>query len=199
MRRAAYPPKVVFGNSTSITPADNYYKIYVQADEETGTQAFSYHHYFKNGVSRSMLDVFTTHSTASAFVAGSEYEIATEYNRFKLMTVTQETRQVQEDNFTTVNRASYVLALASTDFVKNELLESKAYGNTDVITSALRNTGNEVIPTDVELKAFYNYSVEDTFAYRSVNVGAWSICLVAVPAVLALVVGVVINVRRKFR
>ena len=146
-----------------------------------------------------MLDIFTTYETAYAKVAGEQYEIATEYNRFKLMTVTQESRQVQEDNFTTVNRASYVISLASTDFVKNELLESKAYGNTDVITSVLRTTGNEVVPTDVDLKAFYNYTVEDSFAYKAAKPDVWSIWLIATPAALAIVVGVVINIRRRYK
>ena len=199
MRRAAYPAKVVFGNSTSIAPADNYYKVYVQADAENGVEAFNYYHYYKNGVSRSMLDIFTTHATATAFVAGEQYEIATEHQRFKLMTVTQESRQVQEDNFTTVNRASYVISLASTDFVKNELLESKAYGNTDVITSVLRTTGNEVVPTDIDIKAFYNYNVDNSFAYRAAKPDVWSVWLIAAPAALALVVGVVINIRRRYR
>ena len=199
MRRAAYPAKVVFGNSTSISPAPNYYKIFVAADAESGTEAFNYYHYYKNGVSRSMLDVFTTHETAYAKVADEQYEIATEHNRFKLMTVTQESRQVQEDNFTTINRASYVISLASTDFLKNELLESKAYGNTDVITSVLRTTGNEVVPTDIDLKAFYNYNVTDSFAYRAVKPDVWSVWLMATPAALALIVGVVVNIRRRYK
>ena len=146
-----------------------------------------------------MLDVFTTHETAYAKVAGEQYEIATEHNRFKLMTVTQESRQVQEDNFTTINRASYVISLASTDFLKNELLESKAYGNTDVITSVLRTTGNEVVPTDIDLKAFYNYNVTDSFAYRAVKPDVWSVWLMATPAALALIVGVVVNIRRRYK
>ena len=173
--------------------------MYVQADAENGVEAFNYYHYYKNGVSRSMLDIFTTHATATAFVAGEQYEIATEHQRFKLMTVTQESRQVQEDNFTTVNRASYVISLASTDFVKNELLESKAYGNTDVITSVLRTTGNEVVPTDIDIKAFYNYNVDNSFAYRAAKPDVWSVWLIAAPAALALVVGVVINIRRRYR
>ena len=199
MRRAAYPAKVVFGNSTSITPAENYNKVYVQADEETGTSAFNYFRYYKNGVGRNMLDIFTSSASAYAEVNGEQYEIATEHQRFKLMTVTQETRQVQEDNFTTVNRASYVIALASTDFLVNEMLESRAYGNTDVITSTLRNTGNEVVPTDIDLKAFYEYGVEDSFAYRGVKPDVWSIWLIATPAAIALIVGVVVNIRRKYR
>ena len=55
MRRAAYPAKVVFGNSTSIAPADNYYKVYVQADAETGVEAFNYYHYYNFKVFYSFL------------------------------------------------------------------------------------------------------------------------------------------------
>ncbi len=199
MREAAYPAKVVFGNATAIAPADSYYKAYVAADAETGRQAFSYYRYYRNGVSRSMLDIFTTSASAYAEVGGEQYEIATELLRFKLMTITQETRQVQEDNFTTVNRASYVVALASTDFVEDEVLSSRAYGNTDVLMSVLRNTGNEVVPTDIPLKAFYEYSVADGFAYRAEKPEAWSNWLIISPAVVAIVLGVVVCVRRRYR
>lgn len=199
MRETLYPAKVVFGNSTSITPADNYFKSYVAADSETGTAAYSYYRYFKNGIGRNMLDIFTTYSSAYACVAGEQYEIATENNLFKLMTVTQEIRHVQEDNFTTVNQASYVLALSSTDFLKNEVLDSTAYGNTDVVLSALRNTSSEVIPTNVDLKAYYEYTVEDEFAYRSVEPSVWVYALWIAPALVSLVAGVVINVLRKYK
>lgn len=199
MRRAAYPAMVVFVDSTAITPSPSYYKSYVPASEENGTAAFSYYRYFKNGVGRNMLDVFTTYPTAYAEVAGEQYEIATDKNQFKLMTVTQEQRNVQEDNFTTVNQASYVICLSSTEFLTNEMLDSTAYGNTDVILSALRNTGSEVVPTDIDLKAFYEYSVESNAAYVQVNVGAWSICLWAIPAAIALIFGTVVCVRRKYK
>ena len=199
MREASYPAKVVFGNSTAITPADGYYKAYVAADEETGQGAFSYYRYYKNGVLRNMLDIFTTSSTAYAEIAGEQYEIATDLQRFKLMTVTQEERHVQEDNFTTINRASYVVALSSTDFVKNEMLSSRAYGNTDVLTAVLRGTGNEVVPTDVELKAFYQYEIVDSLAYKEANPQAWTAWLVIFPAVTVITVGVVVCVRRRYR
>ena len=146
-----------------------------------------------------MLDIFTTSSTAYAEVAGEQHEIATDLLRFKLMTVTQETRQVQEDNFTTINRASYVVALSSTDFVKNEMLSSRAYGNTDVLTAVLRGTGNEVVPTDINLKAFYEYEITDSFAYRAEKPQVWAAWLIIAPAAISLVAGVVICVRRKYR
>ena len=199
MRESGYPAKVVFGNATAISPAESYYKAYVAADQETGRQAFNYYRYYRNGVSRNMLDIFTTSASAYAEVGGEQYEIATELSRFKLMTITQETRQVQEDNFTTVNRASYVVALGSTDFCQNEVLSSRSYGNTDVLMSVLRNTGNEVVPTDIPLKAFYDYGVADSFAYRAEKPEVWSNWLIISPAVVAIALGVVVCVRRRYR
>ena len=199
MRKRAYPPKVVFGNSTAIKPADNYVKYYATADETKGTGAYEYYSYYKNGVSREMFDVFTTGISASANVNGEGYEVATSKNLFKLMTVTHELRQVQEDNFAAVDKASYVLALSSTDFLKNDILDSTAYGNTDVILSALRNTGSEIVPTNIPFKTFYEYGVEDTAAYESTNPLVWFWCLVAIPPVIATLTGTVITVIRKYR
>ena len=199
MREAVYPAKVIFGSSTAIKLAENYKKVYVRADEDAGTAAFDYYHYYKNGVSRNMHTVFMSSATAYAEIGGEQYQIATDNNRFALMTVTQETRQVQEDNFNAVNQASYVIALSSSDFARNEILESRAYGNTDVLTSTLRNLGNEVVPTNVDLKAYYQYEVEDTLAYSSIKTDAWSKWLIISPVVVALVAGVVVNVRRRYR
>ena len=199
MRERSYPPRVIFGNSTAIKPAENYLKRYVLADEESGNAAYAYHSYYKNGNSRSMLDIFTSHSTASAKIDGEIHEIATEYNLFKLMTVTQELRQVQEDNFNAVNRASYVIALASVDFLGNDVLNSTAYGNTDVVLSALRNTGNEVVPTNVDLKAIYVYNIDDNKAYNANNPTAWTRCLIIIPAILIFGIGLVVNIRRRYR
>ena len=199
MRESSYPAKVVFSNSTAISPAEGYYKAFVAADEESGQAAFSYYRYYRNGVSRSLLDIFTSSSTAYAEVAGEQYEIATELQRYKLMTVTQEERRVQEDNFTTINRASYVVALSSTDFVKNEMLTSRAYGNTDVLTAVLRGTGNEVVPTDVDIKAFYEYEIVDSLAYSAEKPLVWAAWLIIAPAIVAIAVGAAVCIRRRYR
>jgi len=199
LRERSYPPKIVFGNSTAIRPADNYYKTYSSENEETGEEAFAYYSYYKNGINRNMLDIFTSYNTASALVGNDVYEIATSYTLFKLMTVTQETRQIQDGNFSSINKASYVLALASTDFLTNEVLDSTAYGNTDVILSVLRNTGNTVVPSDTPIKGFYEYEISDEAAYLSVNPDAWFKCLVWIPMSLVFVAGIIITVRRKYK
>lgn len=199
MRERSYPPKVIFGNSGVIVPAENYIKWHVAASED-GTQGeFSYHSYYKNGNNREMLDIFTTYNTASALADGKVYEIATDIELFKLMTITQEIRNVQESNLSSVTQTSYVLALASTDFLANEALGSAAYGNTDVLLSALRNTGNEVIPTDLELKAIYEYEMADNIAYVENSPTVWFYCLTLIPLTLIFAVGVIVTVRRKYK
>ncbi|MBR3686909.1 MAG: Gldg family protein [Clostridia bacterium] len=197
MRKSAYPAKVIFGNSTAIAPADNYVRRYAAATETT--DEYVYYSYYKNGVVRTMLDVFTTYNTASALTNGEVYEIATDSNLFKLMTISQESKQIQETNLTSVTKSSYVLALASTDFLTNEVLDSKSYGNTDVLLSALRNTGNETVATDLSLKGLYVYEIKDEAAYKDCNTSAWLYCLVLIPPVLVFSAGVVITIRRKYR
>ena len=199
MRKSAYPARVVFGNATAIAPSDSYMRTWTKESEEENAPTHSYYNYYRNGINRNMLDIFTTSPTAKAEVNGEIVEVATEQSMFRLMTITQEERQVQESNYTSVNQASYVLALASTDFVKNDVLTSSAYGNTDVILSTLRNTSAEIVPADVELKAFYIYDVQDEAVYAHSRADVWFICLVAVPAVAALGVGTVINVRRRYK
>ena len=199
MRNATYPPKVVFGNSTAIVPAPNYSRSYNAENTDTGTPAYVYYFYYKNGVSRNMLDVFSTSTSASAMVNGKEYEIATEQIRFKLMTITQEVRQVQESNYSSVNQASYVIALASTDSLKNDVLNSRSYGNADIIMSTLKNTGREVIPTDLEIKGLYVYEVENQTVYESVDTATYFKCLTLIPFAVILLAGIVVTVRRKYK
>ncbi len=197
MRKSVYPAKVIFGNSTAIAPADNYVRRYATATETTSE--YVYYGYYKNGVTRTMLDVFTTYNTASALTNGEVYEIATDSNLFKLMTITQESEYVQETNLTSTTQSSYVLALASTDFLTNEVLNSKSYGNTDVLLSALRNTGNETVATNLSLKGIYVYDIKDEAALKNVNAPAWLYCLVLIPPILIFSAGIVITIRRKYR
>ena len=199
MQDRNYPPKVVFGNSAFIEPpAETYVKIFSKVDNTSADEPYPYYSYFKNGISREMFSIFTTYDTASAY-AGSESEIATTGNLFQLMTLTHELRYVQEDNYTTIDRPTYVLALSSTDFVTNEVLNSTAYGNTDVILSALRNSGNETVPVNVSLKSFYDYEMADTRAYITSKPTVWFWCLALIPSAAVTVTGIVITVRRKYK
>ena len=115
------------------------------------------------------------------------------------MTITQEVRQVQESNYSSVNQASYVIALASTDSLKNDVLNSRSYGNTDIIMSTLKNTGREVVPTDLEVKGLYVYAVENEAVLESVDTGTYFKCLTLIPFSIILLTGIVVTIRRKYK
>lgn len=201
LQKLAFPPMVVFPNATSLAPSDSYIKTFIAEDKENGVEAGSFFSYYRNGVSRTFVEVFASYDTASAYVGDEVYEIATATDPFRYMTVSRESRTVQETSYTSIDRSSYVLGLSSTEFLKNELLASAAYGNCDVLLSALRQTGTEEMPANIKLKAFYVYNMEAVgneaeFAEQST---AWLLCLAIIPAAAALAVGTVIVVRRKTR
>jgi len=201
LQSQSYPPMVIFGNPTAIKPSASYVKNYVPADTENAIEAYSFYSYFHNGVSRAITNVFASYDTASAFVGGEVYEIAADDNLFGLMTVTKESRIKQETSYTSIDRSSYVLSLASTDFLKNDSLDSAAYGNTDVVLSALRRIGGEAVPANVNLKAFYIYDIDgaENNAQFISEATTWLVCLTVIPAVITASVGCVIVIRRRKR
>ncbi len=195
---AALPPSAVFGSGTAIAPSETYNKNYHSAEETDRAEYVSYH-YFKNGVTRDLYDIFTSYDTAVATVGGKVYDMANAQKQFKLFTVTRETRSIQEDNYSTINDSSYVMALSSTEFISNELLASTSYGNTDVLLSVLRNTGKEVIPVDVEFKPFYVYDIDSKALASVPSDSALLICLAALPSLCIFAWGAVVVIRRKHR
>ena len=107
---------------------------------------------------------------------------------------------IQETNYTTIDKSSYVIAMSSTDFLKNELLSSAAYGNCDVMLSALRQSGTEAVPANIKLKALYVYemNVENQEAYVA-ECKEWMKYLAITPAVICLLVGAFITIKRRLR
>lgn len=197
----SYPPRVLFPGSTALIPSDSYFKTFVAADPENNVEECVYYTYYRNGVSRNMVEVFSTYNTATAYVGGEVHEIATDLNLFRLMTITRESRPVQETNYTTIDQSSYVLALSSVDFLSNEILDSSAYGNTDVILSALRQAGSEAVPANLRMKAFYIYTIEHPDGDEAMQSEAyvWLICLSVIPAIISAAVCVVVVIRRRTR
>ncbi len=196
LRQGSYPPAAVFGNATAITWSDTYTKTPVILDEDTLEKTYIYS-YYNNGVSRTMYDIFTTNSSAFAKIGGEVYEHASENNLFSLFTLTEEVTQIQEDSFNLVNLSSYVLGLSSTEFLKNEFLDSSSYANADVLLAALRATSTETVPVNLEFKAFYEAEIDDTvFAFT--NTTAITVALCVIPVSICLVVGAVVCIKRKF-
>ena len=190
MRDVAYPPKVIFQNAMSISYAKNYDSIYYQ-DEEDATKNYWYGTYYSNGVSRSIYDVFLTSPNAEAYANGEKVESSSTLDPFKLMTVTRESRMVDNTNAD----YSYVLACGSTQFASQDLLQSAVYGNTDVLLSAMRSMGKELVTVGLEHKPFASTDI-DTITTQQAN--QYTVVLTAVPAAIIFGLGIFVMVRRKY-
>ncbi len=200
MQKVSYPAKVIFPNATAITMADTYRTAYAEPSETDDTPAFTYGQYYRNGVSRYFYDVFNASVSATAEVFGEQYEVATEQNRFKLMTLSVESRTVMETNYLSTTEPSYVAVFGSTEFASDTILESAAYGNADALASTLRTTGHEVMPADLEFKAFKKYDV-DTNAYQPDNgdMIATTVVMTLLPIAACILAGAYIHIKRRTR
>lgn len=200
MRSRAVPQKMIFRNAMSISYADNFkLTTYVPDGSSTDENDVQYEYGLckDNGVNRSIYNVFVTSDGAEAYAGGAEpAEKATATEPIKLMTVSVENKYIQEDNYSTANQASYVLACGTTDIVQSELLQSGAYGNTDFFLTALRAIGGEAVPVGLDFKPFADDTI-DTVTSREAT--QYTVVLAVVPAVLALGAGIVVIVRRKNR
>ena len=196
LRQSGYPPTVIFDNATAIKPAENYKPTYVLEDETTGTQAYMYYSYRANGITRTMHNVFTAPATANGMVQGEIYEPAGQYP-FGIMTLTVENRTTQETNYSVAQEPSYVCCIASTEFLSDTVLASDAYGNADVVLGALRAMGREVIPVNLDFKAFMVYDIAETVTTQN-NPMPIMIALAVIPALICFGVGIYKNVRRKY-
>lgn len=196
LRAAGYPPTVIFNQATAIKPAENYKPSYVLEDETTGTEAYMYYSYRSNGITRTMHNVFTAPATANGTVGGAIYEPAGQYP-FGIMTLTVENRTTQETNYSVAQEPSYVCCIASTEFLSDTVLASDAYGNADVVLGTLRAMGREVIPVNLEFKAFMVYDIAEAVTATN-NPMPITIALAIIPALICFGVGIYKNVRRKY-
>ncbi|MBQ5362252.1 MAG: Gldg family protein, partial [Clostridia bacterium] len=196
LRKNGYPPTVIFDHASAIKPADNYKPTYVLEDETTNTEAYMYHSYRSNGITRTMHNIFTAPATANGTVNGEVHEAAGQYP-FSIMTLTVENRTTQETNYSVAQEPSYVCCIASTEFLSDTVLASDAYGNADVVLGTLRYMGREVIPVTLEFKAFLVWDIAEA-VMASRNPMPVMIVLAVVPALVCFGVGIFFNVRRKY-
>lgn len=194
MRSVGNPPKVIFKNAMSLSYAKNYAPTqYVDENAEEGDTSnnFWYGAYYSNGVSRSIYDVFQTSASAQAYANGEVVESATDLEPFKLMTITRESRMVDNTNAD----YSYVLACGSTEFASEDLLESAVYGNTDVLLSALRSMGKELVIVGLDHKPFASTDIE---TITTAQANQYTVVLTVIPAVVIFGLGIFVMVRRKY-
>ena len=201
MRKVSYPAKVVFPNAVAIGMSDSYRKTHVVPDDTNGvTEAYTYGSYYRNGVTRYFHNVFTTSSTAAVEAFGRQYQVATDLNRFNFMTLSLESRTVMETNYLSTQEPSYVAVFGSTEFASDTILDSAAYGNTDVLTSTLRYMGREVMPANLEFKAFKVYTVDtEVYTVNARSLIGTTVFMTLIPITVFIIAGVVVGVKRKYR
>ncbi len=201
MRNVSYPAKVVFPNATAIVMSESYRKTHVIPDDTNGvTEAYTYGSYYRNGVSRYFHDVFKTGPSAAVEAFGKQYQVATQQERFNFMTISIESRTIMETNYLSTQEPSYVAVFGSTEFASDTILDSAAYGNADALTATLRHMGREVMPADLEFKAFKVYTVDtDAYVPDAGKVIGATVCLTLLPIAICVIAGVCVNVKRKYR
>lgn len=197
MRDVYMPPPVVFKNAMPIAYSP-LYSLDHYTDEDDPAKSYDFASYSVDGTSRAIFDVFSSGKNAVAYANGIEVGRATEQNPFKLMTVTVEERETQESNYTMISEASYVIACSSVEFLDSVILQNNSYGNSDVLLSAFRAVGKEPVPVGLNPKPFADKDISIDILTAE-DATQYTVVLTVIPAVIALVTGIVIIIRRKNR
>lgn len=203
MRSLTYPAKVIFPNATALSFSRPFKTAYIDADTDNGIPAYTYGSYGQDGVYRQVFDVFTTGEGAIAYVGEDAVQKPTEDTVYKLMTIAIETSSEPGDRngYTTVSHNSYVMVGASTDFLNDELLQSNAYGNTDMLAGVLRSLGADSMAARIEqyIKPFRSTEVDTSVAPISTSYKkAVTLTLTLLPAALLTGICIVVVTRRKY-
>lgn len=208
LQKVGGSPKILFGNASSISMHSTYVSEYEMANKEEGTEAYSYGHYYRNGIERMIFDVFTSGKSSISYAKkdGSILQDAQQnpiydstLGNYKLMTLSRQLHKVSEgQGWTQVDKSSHVCAIASTEFASNAVLNSGSYGNTDVLLSVLREIGQEIEPVGIDYKVMDNPTIDPQY-YTASEATVWAIVLALIPAILCTVIGTVILVKRRAR
>jgi hypothetical protein len=101
-----------------------------------------------------------------------------------------------ESQYTSNNEevSTYALFCGTTDFAGQELLNSTAYCNSDVLYVAMRIMGREEVPFDIDFKVVQG---EDMSAVTETGVITWTVCLCTLIPLAMLIGGTVVFIKRR--
>ena len=200
-------PKIVFDNVLPISYSRTYVKSYMIANGDTGTGAYTFASYNRNGVNRCSYEVLFSGTDSYAYAkkdgawlrdGAGEALIANNDGGYQLMTMTVHNRSVGEgQGYTNVNDASYVCAVGSTEMAKDTYLASRAYGNADALLAIFRTVGHEVVPSGVKLKILPSTDAGSEYC-TPFAITAWTVVLVLIPTAVAVLSGCAVLIRRRF-
>ena len=176
LTNAGTAPKVIFKDAMPIFHSDSY--------DSTG-------YYSSNGFSRQINDIFITSENAVIEANGEVVGKAGEADRYPLLTITTEGRQLSGS---TTTDYSYVMACGSIDFASESILQSNVYGNRDSLYSMLRIMQKEIVYINLAKKPFANVDIE---SLTSSDATTYTLMLTIIPAAIVFICGTVIMVRRR--
>ena len=78
------------------------------------------------------------------------------------------------------------------------MLDSAAYGNANVLLATLNTVGREVVPANIQFKAFKDYEIAEG-AVETKDTVTSTVLLALIPAAVCFIAGAVIHVKRKYR
>lgn len=164
----------VFGNTTCITFADGFTR---------GTDGN--YTALVNGTKRVAAPLMVSHDTAEAWASGRAVARATD-EPFVLMAMSYQ----DCDN----GERAFLVASASTEFAGEGAMQSAVLGNNRTMTGILRYMGRENAPVDLVFKPFGSTEIE---SLTTSSANTITVLLAVIPAVVCLLLGTVVLVRRK--
>lgn len=160
----------VFGRSTAIAFAEDF------TSDGNGN-------YVKGA--RTAFPLMVSHGSAEAWMAGRAVARASE-DPFVLMSMS-----IQDcDN----GEKSYLIASASTEFGSAEAMQSTVIDNSKTLTGILSYMGKDNAPVELTFKSFGSDDIESLTTFHA---NLLTVILTAAPALVCLVAGIFVLVRRK--
>ncbi|MBQ4136821.1 MAG: Gldg family protein [Clostridia bacterium] len=142
---------------------------------------------FTDNGTRNVSAVLTTSHDA---LLSDENDINVGAGKYNLMTLSRETRYIDNQA-----QYSYVLAAGTTNFATNDYIGQKAYANSDILYSAMKQMGKERVPVNLDFKPFDNTELDITASEAT----SWTIIIITVLPIIAILFCIVILIRRKHR
>ena len=213
-------PQIVFSNARPLRFSNTFETTYVMGDADSGTEAYSYAYSEKDGTVRAAFDMFLAGSkdapaTSYATVGGKDLvdadgnPVGLGTGIYKVMTLSAESRKEGEGmGYSSIDRTSYVCVVGSTDMVKDEILGTTSYGNTDVLLSTLRYIGKDVNPVGLSFIPLHDPTMDltvsdasgaETILYTEKQLTDTTVMLVAIPAFVTTIACAVVLIRRRAR
>ena len=194
LRSSSVPRKIIFKNSMPLTIADEFEIMH--GSENGSTLRYGYKD-LGSGYARETYFIFSASQGAVAMADGRQVLKSSANEPLGLMTISRQSRYVQEDNYgiSVADQSSYVIACGSTEFVSAALLNSNTYGNSELLMKLFYETGKENIPSSIPITLFADTTIE-TLTVKRAN--AYTVLLTVIPTVIVFGTGIFVTVRRKY-